>query len=120
MGKVTYNETCCKEQGITKDCMGYCRDNRKLLESSKLPPNKCNGAKDKAKLCIKTVPSYNETCCQEKGVPHECMAICSDPATTVFLDIPSCSSDLENLIEKCLTNVTGNHDLVQSLNEYQF
>ena len=102
--------------------MGFCRDSRELLRKGKknawkkLPPNRCDGVENKARKCIKTVPSYNETCCQEKGVPSECMQICSDPTSSFTLP-GTCNSEMEDLIEQCLTNETGNHDFILSRNE---
>ena len=49
---VTYNETCCREQGIPELCMGFCTDSR--FQERTLPPNICKkeNTMEKVKNCI--------------------------------------------------------------------
>ena len=60
-GRLTFNETCCKEKGIPLDCMGVCKFDTTLKSaapdapkywSGVLPPRKCDKWQNIAKECL--------------------------------------------------------------------
>ena len=59
-GRLTFNETCCKEKGVPLDCMGLCKfDTTLKLKSAApvywsgvLPPRKCDEWQNIVKECL--------------------------------------------------------------------
>ena len=59
-GRLTFNETCCKEKGVPLDCMGLCKfDTTLKLKSSApnapellLPPRNCDKWENTVKECL--------------------------------------------------------------------
>ena len=55
--------------------------------------------------------TFNETCCEEKGVPYECMANCKDARGPIYEGfrmgkLQSRCTKYDNIIENCI--ITGN------------